>query len=166
MKITHDLGCVGQVLRINPGEIGRVIDLVLEGQQTIRVDEDRDAPQAEGLIKADREVAPAAHTDRIIGIENVVDELKFGWMMGGFVFCLTRPVTRAGDVIGLDAGLVLKAFQDSGTEGCGLKGRRLPFDAALAVLALLPLEAQLAVERLDGRGAGLPAEADRRLFLL
>ena len=166
MEITQDLSRVGQILHIDPGEIRGVIDLVLEGQQTIGVDEDWDAPQAEGLVKADREVSAPTHTNRVIRIEDVVDKVNFGWMMGGFVFCLTRPVTRAGDVIGLDAGLVLKAFQDSGTEGCGLKGRRFPFEAALAILLLLPLKPQLTEERLDGGGAGLPAESDHGDILL
>ena len=129
-------------MRIDPWEIGRVIDLILEGQQTIRVDEDRDAPQAEGLIEAHREVAAAAHADRVIGIEDVVDKFKFGWVVVGFVLGLPCAVASAGDVIGVDAGLVLKALQDPGTEGGCLERRRLPFELPLAVLLLLPLQSQ------------------------
>lgn len=52
VKILHDLSSVRKVLDINPRKDGFVVNLILERQQAVGVDEDRDATEAKCFIES------------------------------------------------------------------------------------------------------------------
>lgn len=166
MKIQQNFRRVGQVLQVNPWEEGLVINFILERQQAIGVDEDWDAPQAQRLVKADREVATTAHAQGVVGAQDVVDEFDFGGMLVGLVLVLSCMVAPAGDEVGLNPRLMGEGAQDPRAEGGGLERGRLPGEHPPAVLAPLPLQAQGTKGSLHRRGTGLPAESDNGDFAL
>ena len=61
---------------LHPNTVITPVNSEIIRKDTIGVDKDRDSTQAEGLVKPRREISDSANTNRIIGIENVVNKFK------------------------------------------------------------------------------------------
>jgi hypothetical protein len=159
-----------QVGERDPHAVLLPVDEVVEGQHGVGVDLDGRSTQAQRLVETLGVVAAATDAHRVVGADDVVDELALG------------PGARVGGagVLRGQAGAVLVADDEArvdlvgGLEGVEhalaqrgvLEGRRLPAHEVGAPGEAAAEVAQAPAEDVTRRAARLAAEADRRARLV
>jgi hypothetical protein len=74
MKSTNSLPDLIQILLLDPNAVTAPVDLVIERQDAIRIDEDRNASTRKGLVEAIGKVSTSTGAEDVIAIDEVSDK--------------------------------------------------------------------------------------------